>query len=319
MSPPLVSIIIVNWNGKADTLECLASLAADVYPNKEIIVVDNGSGDDSVAVIRGAFPAVRVIEAGENLGFTGGNNVGLRDALARRPDYIYFLNNDTISQPDAVSELVVAAEQNPAFGLLAPVAHYFDRPDEIWFGGARINVDRGVATHDNSDPPAPGDPLREIPWCTGCAMFLRAPLCGQLGGFDERYFLIYEDVDLSMRVRATGAKIGLVPAARICHKVGRSLGRVSQAASYYSLRNRLLFMRERSGRGTLGAGLAAAGHLWGGLRAARQSGTSALGGLKPGACAIRDYLLGRHGPAPKKGAAAGPVPRSARRGGGPCL
>ena len=242
---PRVSVITINWNTPHHTRACVRSLLDDDYAEKEIIVVDNGSQDGSVSSLRQEFPSVRVLEAGRNLGFTGGNNLGLRDAMSRCVNYIYFLNNDTISESGTITELVKAAERDSHYGLLTPVIHYADPPREAWFAGSKIDLERGTAVHDNSDvPPRNASPF-EIPWACGCAMFGRAELISQLGGFDERYFLIWEDVDLSLRVRRAGHHIALVPPARIYHKVGRSFasGNAVGAAAYYHARNSLMCVR----------------------------------------------------------------------------
>lgn len=245
---PSVTIIIVNWNGKADTLECLASLAADRYSNKRVFVVDNGSADGSVSAIQTTYPATIVIETGRNIGFTGGNNVGLRQSLRDGPDYVYLLNNDTVSDPNALTELVLVAERQPAFGILTPLIHYFERPDEPWFAGSRLNLARGEAVHDNSRPPSPDEGVRPVPWASGCAMLIRRALIEQLGGFDERYFLNWEDVDLSLRAVALGPQIGLVPAAKVWHKVGRSFATTWGTGAYYHVRNNLLMVATHAPR-----------------------------------------------------------------------
>jgi GT2 family glycosyltransferase len=243
---PRVAIVIVNWNGMRDTLECLASLQQDHFQEKQVIVVDNGSADESVSTIRAAFPEVTVLETSANLGFTGGNNVGIEYALKAGAEYVYLLNNDTVCAPDALSALITAAEEEPGLGLLTPVIHYYDEPEEIWFGGSRIDLSLGVALHDNSRVPTLVEQPREIPWASGCAMLLRAEVVKRLGGFDDRYFLIWEDVDLSMRVRQSGSRIGLVPAARIYHKVSRSFAGLSWMGRYYHTRNRLLLVRSHA-------------------------------------------------------------------------
>jgi hypothetical protein len=245
--PPRVAIIIVIWNGQADTLECLHSLSADTYANKEIVIVDNGSTDDSVAGIRREFPQVTILETGENLGFTGGNNVGIRHALAHGADYLYLLNNDTTVEPGALAALVAAAQADPARGLLAPIIYEYDPPRKIWFAGSQMDLPRGAAWHDNSHIPAPTETPFEIPWATGCAMLIPAPLMRQLDGFDDRYYLSWEDVDLCVRVRKAGRQVVAVPAAIIYHKGGRSGRRVSGIRNYYAVRNSLLLMRKHSG------------------------------------------------------------------------
>jgi GT2 family glycosyltransferase len=247
---PSVAIVIVVWNGKDDTLECLRSLARDTYPNKRVIMVDNGSTDESAAEVRVAFPETIVLETGKNLGFTGGNNVGIRHAVEAGFDYVFLLNNDTIVETHALSELVAAAEANPRLGVLAPVIHYYDAPDDIWFAGSRLELSSGAAWHDNSCQPKRDEAPYEVPWATGCAMLIRGGLIHEMGGFDDRYYLTWEDVDLSIRVRKAGFTVAAVPAARIYHKGGRSGRRMPESQHYYAVRNSLLLVRKhREGLG----------------------------------------------------------------------
>ena len=237
---PRVCIVTLNFHGLADTLECLESLRHDTYPNKEIVVVENGSADDSAARIREAFPDVTVIETSINLGFTGGNNLGLKHAHATNAKYIYWLNNDTTSEPNAITHLVVAAEANPRYGILTPLIHYFDRKDEPWFAGSSMNLSRGIAVHDNCGgmdvSPMP------VPWISGCAMLGDVQLLTDLGGFDDRFFLYWEDVDLSLRVDQKGRDLGLVRMSRIYHKVSRTASANPGASRYYYVRNNLLLV-----------------------------------------------------------------------------
>lgn len=295
---PKVAVVLVNWNGKDDTLECLASLAKIEYSNKEIIVVDNGSRDDSVAVIHAAFPHVTLLETGKNLGFTGGNNVGIERALSHNADYIFLLNNDTTIEPQALQELIAVASREKQFGLLTPVVYYYDDPDDVWFAGARLDLSRGEAVHDNSHPPQRTDDVRELPWASGCTMLFPAQVLRRLKGFDDRFFLNWEDVDLSLRVRRAGFKIGMVPSARVFHKVGKAFGHaVGTGASYYALRNNLLLVRLHGGRMRRRAALAIAvrqcrvvlEHL---LR--REKNTWYV--VKVMLRAWKDHALGRYGP-----------------------
>ena len=219
---PRVAIIILNWNGKKDTFVCLESMRKETYGNKEIVLVDNGSTDDSVEEIRRAFPEVTLLALEKNLGFTGGNNAGIEYAVKKGADYVYLINNDTTVEPDALEKLVEAAEENPEAGLVAPVIHDMDPPCAIWFAGSALSLHHGAAWHDNARQPARTEKPYEVPWVTGCAMLLRAELLGQLGGFDDRYFLSWEDVDLSLRVRDAGRKVMVAPTARIYHKGGQS-------------------------------------------------------------------------------------------------
>ena len=241
MNSPRVCVVTLNFNGLVDTLACLESLRQDRYANKEIVVIDNGSTDDSAIRIRKAFPEVTLIVIKSNLGFTGGNNVGLKHAQATGAKYLYWLNNDTTSEPDAITQLVETAEANPRFGILTPLIHYFDRPEQPWFAGSILDLSRGVAVHDNAHPPTGN--VQIVPWISGCAMFTDVSLMAQLGGFDDRFFLYWEDVDLSLRVKQAGRELALVPAARVYHKVSRTASAYPGASRYYYVRNNLLLLR----------------------------------------------------------------------------
>jgi GT2 family glycosyltransferase len=259
MSKPRVAIVIVIWNGRDDTIECLESWKADTYPNRQIIVVDNGSSDDSVAVIRERFPDVVVLQTGKNLGFTGGNNVGIRYAVENGADYVYLINNDTTVEPQHLEKLVETAEANPEAGLVAPVIHDFDAPRAIWFAGSAMDLKRGAAWHDNQRQPERDVAPYDVPWVTGCAMLVRADLMRKLEGFDDRYYLSWEDVDLSLRIRKEGRRLLVAPASRIYHKGGQSGKNLDGIYGYYAVRNSLLLASKHSGSDYPRAALAIVG------------------------------------------------------------
>ena len=246
-SQPKISILLVNWNGLADTRECLQSLESVSSLKPSLIVVDNGSGGEDALLLKAEYPEVHVIETGRNLGFTGGNNVGIEFALKSSPDFIFLLNNDTLVSPDFLTCLLSAGGDLPQNSVLTPRIDYYDPAGEPWFVGSTLSLERGEAWHDNSRVPKPNESPYEIPWASGCAMLFPAALLKQLGGFEDRYFLNWEDVDLSMRVRRAGGHLFLVPASQIVHKVGRSIGKVSTIGRYYSARNNLLFVSLHSG------------------------------------------------------------------------
>src|SRR5688572_19863302 len=132
-----VVVVVLNWNGGDDTLECLASLRHLRYTNVHTIVVDNGSSDESVANIGTAFPEIPLIQTGVNLGYAGGNNVGIRAALATGAEYVLLLNNDTVVDPDCVDAFVEAARAHPEGALFGAKIYYHQEPDCIWYAGAR--------------------------------------------------------------------------------------------------------------------------------------------------------------------------------------
>jgi GT2 family glycosyltransferase len=290
---PRVAIVIVIWNGRDDTLECLSSFRADPYPNREILVVDNGSSDDSVAAIRAQFPEVVILQTGQNLGFTGGNNVGIRHALESGVDYVYLINNDTLVEPDALEKLVEAAEADPGAGLLAPVIHDFDPPRAIWFAGSTLDLRRGAAWHDNARQPSREESPYEVPWATGCAMLIRARLLREIGGFDDRYFLSWEDVDLSVRVRNAGQRLMVVPRARIYHKGGQSGKNMNGIYGYYTVRNSLLLASKHSGSDYPHAAFTIVS---GALRSCLRGSAFRARRLRLICDGLRDHLRHRYGP-----------------------
>jgi len=134
---PFVLVLVLNWNGWRDTLKCLSSLKGLDYQNSRVIVVDNGSTDDSVIWIRRAYPEIELVETGVNLGFAGGNNVGIRYALKHGAKYAWLLNNDTLVAPNTLTEMVMIAKANPKVGAVGSVIYHLTRPNEVqeWAGG----------------------------------------------------------------------------------------------------------------------------------------------------------------------------------------
>jgi GT2 family glycosyltransferase len=251
---PSVVIIVLNWNGLADTLECLESLARLDYPTYEVVVVDNGSTDGSVEAIRMRFPQVTLIENGENLGYTGGNNVGLQYALAQGADYALLLNNDTEVALDFLRRLLDAMEADPLIGMAGPTIYYHERPDIIWSAGGAIDWQRGstrMVGLDERDEGQFGAEPRPVDFVTGCAMLVRQTVMEQVGLLDERFFAYYEETEWCVRVARAGYKIVHVPLAQIWHKISPSARADSPLVHYYMTRNRLLFLK------ATGAGLGA--------------------------------------------------------------
>jgi len=249
-----VCIIVLNWNGRVDTLACLASLSQLDYPARTIVVVDNGSSDDSVTAIRTAYPQVTLIETGENLGYAGGNNVGLRYAMAQGADYALLLNNDTVVDPTFLRILMDAAEADPTVGIAGPTIYYHERPDVIWSAGGAIDWQRGstwMVGLDERDEGQFGTEPRTVDFITGCAILVRRTVMEQVGLLDERFFAYYEETEWCVRAARAGYKILHVPLARMWHKISPSARADSPLVHYYMTRNRLLFLK------ATGAGLGA--------------------------------------------------------------
>jgi GT2 family glycosyltransferase len=241
-----IAIVLLNWNNKRDTLACLQSLAKLEYDDHEVIVVDNGSIDDSVATIRQQFESVLVIETGANLGFSAGNNVGIAAALERGADYVFLLNNDTTVSPDILDRFLEVSQSLPQVGVLGAKIYFFDQPDRLWYAGAQWRRDTGRFVHRGImqlDDRQSWNQVEETAYACGCALFIRARVLRDIGLLDPNYFLMWEETDLCFRARAKGYGCLFVPQAIVWHKVSASFGGVSPLWQYFYQRNRLLWLQ----------------------------------------------------------------------------
>lgn len=243
---PEVAIIILNWNGIVDTLACLASLSRLDYPTYKIIVVDNGSCDDSVTAIRVAYPQVILIETGDNLGYVGGNNIGLNHASTLGADYALLLNNDTEVAPDFLSVLIQAAEADPKVAIVGPLIYYFDQPERVWSAGGVIDRQQGntyLLGLNEVDQGQFGSTPRAVDFVTGCALLIKTSVIEQVGLLDPRFFAYYEETEWCARAAQAGFKILFVPQAKIWHRISLVAREASPQVHYYMTRNRLLFLK----------------------------------------------------------------------------
>lgn len=241
---PLVYVVILNWNGKFDTLECLASVESLSYPNFQVVVVDNCSNDGSVAAIHAAFPQFLVLVNNKNLGYAGGNNVGIRHALENNAEFILVLNNDTIVSPELISQLLLGATQYPKAGILGARLLYHDRPDIVWFDNAKWNASLNHFEYpgQNENVSSLGVSDHDTDYVCGAALFIRSVAVQQIGLMDERYYLVWEEVDWCYRAREAGWQCIVIPQALVWHKVGSSFGgEASPLRTYFSIRNALLW------------------------------------------------------------------------------
>lgn len=246
LKPSLVTIVVLNWNGAADTLACLDSLATLTYPSFNVILVDNGSTDDSLVHLRpytAPYP-LTLIETGRNLGYAGGNNVGTHHALEHGADFVLVLNNDTAVAPDLLDRLLEAAQRNPDAGVFSARIMYFDEPDRVWFDGARWNPSELRLEWPGQDATAPtlDSADHDTDYACGAALFFRAEVAQQIGLLDESFFLVWEEVDWCFSARKAGWRNIVVPAAKVWHKIGVSFGSESSPLrTYFSIRNELLW------------------------------------------------------------------------------
>lgn len=238
----VVFIIIVNWNGHQDTIECVNSVKKISYPNYKIVLVDNGSTDGSEKILRHLFPDITHIQTGKNLGFTGGNNRGIRHALDNAADYVILLNNDTIVDPAFVTEMVAIATADSTTGILCPKIFLYDRRDILWYAGASFYPWLGWGRHRGQNRQDRGqyDRVETTERATGCALMASKELCDTIGLLREEFFAYCEDTDWGMRARNAGYTIKYVPSSKVWHKVSRSTDARSGQSLYYFVRNMFL-------------------------------------------------------------------------------
>jgi GT2 family glycosyltransferase len=247
-SLPKVSILMLTWKSYEMTRDCLLSLRKLDYPHFEIVLVDNGSGDGSPERLASEFPEVRLLKNATNLGFPAGNNVAIRDALERNPDYLLLLNNDTLVAPDFLSKMVAVAESDEKIGLVNPKILYFEPSDRIWFAGGFYKPGQsfGVVRGVNRKDVGKFNETTEISFVTGCAFLIKVEVVHRIGLLDEIFFLGFEDMDWSVRAIQAGYKAYYVGSSVIWHKASydtkKNLGK--PVKDFYSTRNSLLFARK---------------------------------------------------------------------------
>ncbi len=240
----LVAIVVLNWNGWRETVECLESLKAQTRSSFRVIVVDNGSRDESVSRLAAWEPWIRLVRLAENRGFAGGNNAGIQSALEEGAKFVLLLNNDTVVAPDLIDAFARAADRHPSAAAFGGRIYYHDEPSVLWFAGGEFRTGLEEPKHRGlNERDAPAFAIEESsPFITGCALFVRASLFQEVGLLDERFFCMWEDAEWCWRAGHKGLELRYVPAARLWHKTSRSFGGIrSPLAMYYYERNRLLF------------------------------------------------------------------------------
>jgi GT2 family glycosyltransferase len=236
--------IILNWNGAHDTLECLKSLKVVEHPGwtHRVLVVDNGSTDDSVNQIQAQYPSIELLVFPENYGFAEGNNRAVASLKDQDVDAVILLNNDTVVDRGAFDCLVQVAKKGSHLHVLMPSLLYYGRTDDrVWYGGGRFIRPWGrVQTLDylSSDSPFATELF------SACCVYVPMPIIREIGLFDPRYYLYMEDTDLALRLNLVNYATLVVPEARVWHKISRSSGgQVSPNALYYLVRNNILLVK----------------------------------------------------------------------------
>lgn len=239
---------MLNRNGQAVNAACLESLKRSGYANLRVSVADNASTDGSPEWIEQHHPDVTVLRTGGNLGWSGGNNVGIRYALEQGADYVWILNNDVEVEPDCIGKLVARSEQDRAVAITGPTIHYFEPRDRVWFEGAEVVEETFWVGHCDAAH------FQALPqgrrYVSGCALMVRREVFERIGLVDERFFIYYEDADFCRRAARAGFHMDIVGDAVMYHKVSAYSGGPSEIQSsfqaYHTLRSGLLFWRKHA-------------------------------------------------------------------------
>lgn len=240
---PSVAIVVLNWNGYFDTARCLRTVQQVDHPALHCIVVDNASTDGSYERLHAEFPQFEILRAERNLGYAGGNNLGIARALEIDSKYVYVINNDTEVPPDSITRLVAAMEEDERIGQLGPLIH------DATCG--RIGAAGGMIHWPTVEPRQIGHleedrgqftAMAEVGFVPGTAILARAAAIREVGVIPEHYFIYFEDVDWSLRFQARGWKTMVEPRAGILHYESATMGQHSPIKLYYQVRNNLLFL-----------------------------------------------------------------------------
>ena len=245
MSAARVISVILNTNRRDDTLACLASLARNTYAAHRSVVVNGPGTDGSFEAIQHAFPETHILSLADNRGYAGGNNVGLRWALDQGAEWVLVLNEDTILADDCLARLVEVGDSDPRIGMVGPMVYHFDEPTVIQSAGGRLGPSWSALLIANNEldtgqfrAPQP------VEWISGCAMLIRRELLEQIGLFDERFFIYWEEIDLCQRARQAGWQLLHAPRARLWHKGVKRDYRPAPAVTYYTTRNLFLLLQK---------------------------------------------------------------------------
>jgi GT2 family glycosyltransferase len=240
---PLVNIIILNWNGSDDTIECLHSIKDIGYKNYLIMLVDNGSSKDDIEKLENIVHGnskIRLIKNGKNLGFAGGCNVALKISLNSKAKYSLLLNNDTIVDNNFLDSLVKVAEVNENTGIVGPKVYHYDQPKKMWTAAIKFNY---------YFPPLSSikdvDHQVEVNDIVGAAMLIRNETLKNTGIFDEEYFAYGEESDLNYRILNQGYKLIYCPDSVVWHKIsGSTGGGFNSTVAYYKMRNKIKYAKK---------------------------------------------------------------------------
>lgn len=240
-----VGIVLVNFNGEKFQNDCLRAIYQSTYQNYEVIVVDNGSHDESIRLTREEFPEAIIIETGENCGVAKGNNIGIKKALEDRCEYVLLLNNDTEVAPDMLYEMLKSADNTT---MVTCKMYYYSQSDVIWCAGGKFNWRQATTSHfgENQRDAGQYDQSMVVDYSPTCCMLIHCSVFEKVGFMDEAYFMYYDDTDFVYRASKEGIRLWYQSSAKLWHKVSSSSGGSQSTINlYYGNRNRLYFIHKQ--------------------------------------------------------------------------
>lgn len=248
MKQPLVYIVLLNWNNYHDTIECIEMLKKITYKNYRIILVDNASTNESVALLKKRYPQIFLIENKENLGFSG-VNVGIEYALVKKADYILLLNNDTVVDKKFLSELVRVSESNEKIGLASSLIYYYHDKDKVQSAGGFINYKGSYPFIDPNWQKRDSGQFKEnifTDTLIGCSLLVKRSVFEKVGLFDTNLFIYADDTELSIRAKKNRFLLCSVVTSKVWHKVSASSGGREHNLTYlyYNTRNIIYFSKK---------------------------------------------------------------------------
>ena len=223
---PHIKILILNWNGKELLKPCLESVIKIDYPNYSVLVIDNGSMDGSLEMVKKNYPKMECLSLDKNYGYAGGYNKSFEYLKSDPPEFILLLNNDTEVDPNILTSFIQAKDQYGSKHLFGGKIYYQDNPERIWYAGGRVNLKCAKISHRGirkQDSEKYSEPL-QADYITGCCLFTTMEVINKLNGFDEQFNMYSEDVDLCLRANKIGINCYYWPDAKLWHKVSASLG-----------------------------------------------------------------------------------------------
>lgn len=242
-SEPKVTIVIINWNGLQDTVECLESLMKIEYCNYDIIIVDNGSSAIEAKKIKAIFGRIKVVELKGNLGFANANNIGILIALANQEtEYVLLLNNDTVVDPMFLKEMSKIAQNDYDIGILGPKIYYYGDKNRLWYAGGKVNMYIRHTQEAGKIDVGQHDITKKTDYVSGACMLIRRSVFKNIGLLPREYFLGWEDIDFCLAAKRKGYSCMFVPNSRIWHKVSASYKRHNLAYKqvFFGFRNRFI-------------------------------------------------------------------------------